>query len=409
MEKQFRCHTKNKTKSKHIKTSSRLTGNMKLKTVKKLASKSFTRSSTKTKDVKSPESCNNRAAMSSLPPSFALDNEVSSSVPTFNKRRAQSLPNISNDKIGQAIDSLESALHLIKAASNQNGPWVDARHLLDETVAALDDAGLALQCQPARKSVDMTKQLNPDEHYIRELADEVVNKRQRFLGGSLIHDTDGIWTKSVYGECDGFSFGAETDELYRVPDEEKKEKALIVYASQNGTTGGTTKAFAKHLCKSLGGDTYCDLRNMSGIMAKDLAMYKRVYIVCNTSGLGRPPCDGEVFYSHVQLEAMRCQENLEDLAIGDGDEEKPLAGTSVAIAVWVDSSSPDYAKFGLGLTEELVSLGASTALKTITVDENISKSEQKQTFKEWENTIIEMEKASGPRRRTSKTIATSAA
>eukprot|EP00957_Ditylum_brightwellii_P178729 13614020-Ditylum_brightwellii.AAC.1 len=132
-----------------------------MKTVRKLARKrscSFTGSFTKTKDDQDTISCHDLSEKSSLPPlstfnkgrshslsavNGKVNTDQSYSLPTFNKGRSYSLPASNKyniDRIGQAIDSLQSALHLIKAASNQSGPWVDARHLLDETVAALDDA-----------------------------------------------------------------------------------------------------------------------------------------------------------------------------------------------------------------------------------------------------------------------------
>uniref|UniRef100_A0A7S4S820 Flavodoxin-like domain-containing protein n=1 Tax=Ditylum brightwellii TaxID=49249 RepID=A0A7S4S820_9STRA len=280
-----------------------------------------------------------------------------------------------------AVESLRSALHLLKDASNKSCPWVDARNLLDETAAALDDAGLALRSKSANSE-------QQSESYVLKLADKVVHNRRRLLGGSFVHDVDGVWTKSVYGDCNGISFGTDDDEFCRIPVEEKEEKALIVYASQTGTS----KTSANNLCKSLGGDAHCVVRNMKSVGIKDLAMHKRVYIICSTSGLGRPPRDGETFYSNVQLNAMRCKENLEDLSIGDEENEKPLAGTSIAIATLGSSALEDFAKFGLDLTEELVTLGAAIALDTITIDGKNGKTEQKQMFQQWESRIIQMEK-----------------
>mmetsp|Transcript_25812 Transcript_25812/g.38161 ORF Transcript_25812/g.38161 Transcript_25812/m.38161 type:complete len:96 (+) Transcript_25812:2-289(+) len=89
---------------------------------------------------------------------------------------------------------------------------------------------------------------------------------------------------------------------------------------------------------------------------------------------------------------MRCKENLEDLSIGDEENEKPLAGTSIAIATLGSSALEDFAKFGLDLTEELVTLGAAIALDTITIDGKNGKTEQKQMFQQWESRIIQMEK-----------------
>mmetsp|Transcript_26649 Transcript_26649/g.39613 ORF Transcript_26649/g.39613 Transcript_26649/m.39613 type:complete len:118 (+) Transcript_26649:177-530(+) len=89
---------------------------------------------------------------------------------------------------------------------------------------------------------------------------------------------------------------------------------------------------------------------------------------------------------------MRCTVNLEDLSIDDEEEEKPLVGTSVAIAALGSTEFAGYAKFGLDLTNELVSLGASLALKTSTVDSRNGKSEQERIFQQWESTIVQMEK-----------------
>mmetsp|Transcript_18541 Transcript_18541/g.24588 ORF Transcript_18541/g.24588 Transcript_18541/m.24588 type:complete len:385 (-) Transcript_18541:125-1279(-) len=323
---------------------------------------------------------------------------VLSSSPRPDKRRDHSLPTFENGivirdsgnlvEMEQAIDSLQLALNLIKEAKNEKGTWVDARDLLDETAAALDEAGLALRRSPGSSSANSANSVKQTEAKIIKLADKVVKKRQRLLGGCSVHDADGVWTKSVYGDGDGISFDADNDELRRVPDEEKEEKALIVYASQTGTS----KMFAKSLSKSLGGETCCVVRNMKSIGIKDLAMHKRVYIISSTFGYGRPPRDGELLYSQVQLETMRCKENLEDLSIDDEEVKKPLAGTSVAIAALGSSAFRDFAKFGLNLTDELVSLGASTALKTTTVDAKNGKSEQKQMFQKWESAIVQMEK-----------------
>jgi len=304
----------------------------------------------------------------------------------------------------QAEESLRSALELIKEASNNKGSWVDARDLLDETAAALDDAGLALRNRDAgstgshntKKSFGISvgskrgsrnEPKIPTESLIRSLADEVVNKRRRLLGDMLVHDADGVWAKSMYGDGDGISFGnAANDMSCSIPDKDKEMRALIVYASQTGTG----KKFSKHLHKVLGGNSRCILKNIKNIALKDLALHKHVYIVCSTFGSGRPPREGEMFYSLAQLEAMRCEENIDDLC--EGDEEKPLSGTSVAIAALGNSSFKDFARFGVGLGEELASLGASTALETTKIDAKNGKVAQATQFKTWENKIVKMER-----------------
>eukprot|EP00957_Ditylum_brightwellii_P019110 1438868-Ditylum_brightwellii.AAC.1 len=100
----------------------------------------------------------------------------------------------------QAVESLQSALNLIKEATNEKGAWVDARDLLDPTAAALDDAGLALQRSTGSSSVNSANSVHPTKAKILKLSEKVVHKRQRFLGGSLVYDADGVWTKSVYGD-----------------------------------------------------------------------------------------------------------------------------------------------------------------------------------------------------------------
>lgn len=316
----------------------------------------------------------------------------------------------------QAAESLRSALDLIGEASNKMGSWVDARDLLDRTAAALDDAGLALRSSSSshavrppemraefgskkgsksgrtsiigrrEKNSPDSSDLPPTEALIHDLADEIVDKRRRILGDMLVHDADGIWAKSEYGDGDGISFGAADDVLFRVPDEAKDNRALIAWASQTGTA----KKFARHLHKALGGDGRCVLSSMRGMSVQNLAKHKRVYVICSTFGIGRPPREGEVFYSLAQLAAMRCKENAEDLS--EGEVEKPLAGTSVAVAALGSSAFQDFAKFGLGLAEELGSLGASSALKITTLDAKNGKSEQKKSFRKWEKMIIETEK-----------------
>mmetsp|Transcript_46946 Transcript_46946/g.142180 ORF Transcript_46946/g.142180 Transcript_46946/m.142180 type:complete len:425 (-) Transcript_46946:130-1404(-) len=333
--------------------------------------------------------------------------------------------------IGQAADSLRSTLDLIGEASNKRGSWVDARDLLDRTAAALDDAGLALRGRTRTDgsvdgSVDGSREsagsgatvkrslksntsakkspgsgfvikrnsrratltavdLPPTEELIRSLADEVVDKRRRLLGDMLVHDADGVWTKSEYGDGDGISFG-EGDELpQRVPEEYKDDRALVAWASQTGTA----KKFARRLHTSLGGNGRCVLKCMKDITLRDLAMHKRVYFVCSTFGMGRPPREGELFYSLVQLGAMRCKENTEDLS--EGEVEKPLEGTSVAIAALGSSAFKDFARFGFGLAQELESLGVSMALGVTTLDAKNGRSAQKKAFQTWEDTIVKME------------------
>eukprot|EP00957_Ditylum_brightwellii_P005338 407263-Ditylum_brightwellii.AAC.1 len=73
----------------------------------------------------------------------------------------------------QAVESLQSALNLIKDAANEKGTWVDARDLLDETAAALDDAGLAMR---RRSSANSDGNVHPTEANILKLSDEVVRK-----------------------------------------------------------------------------------------------------------------------------------------------------------------------------------------------------------------------------------------
>eukprot|EP00567_Pseudictyota_dubia_P014151 CAMPEP_0197437034 /NCGR_PEP_ID=MMETSP1175-20131217/4348_1 /TAXON_ID=1003142 /ORGANISM="Triceratium dubium, Strain CCMP147" /LENGTH=422 /DNA_ID=CAMNT_0042966459 /DNA_START=12 /DNA_END=1280 /DNA_ORIENTATION=+ len=323
----------------------------------------------------------------------------------------------------QAADSLRSALGLIGEATNKRGSWIDARDLLDRTAAALDDAGLALRSRTAHSrgrpeadgstasassaSADASKKtrksrgsfvsikrrsnasddgLPATEKLVRSLADEVIEKRRSILGDALVHDADGIWTKSEYGDGDGISFGTANDALFRVPDEAKSMKSLVAWASQTGTA----KKFAKRLYKDLGGDDYCVLRSMKDITVQDIAMHKRVYFVCSTFGSGRPPSEGEVFYSLAQLGASRCEENLDDLE--EGDTEKPLAGTSVAVAALGSSAFNDFARFGFGLAKELTSLGASTALEIRTLDVKNGKPEQKKSFLKWKEEVINIEK-----------------
>mmetsp|Transcript_21147 Transcript_21147/g.27832 ORF Transcript_21147/g.27832 Transcript_21147/m.27832 type:complete len:364 (-) Transcript_21147:256-1347(-) len=303
----------------------------------------------------------------------------------------------------QAAESLKSALDLIEEASNKTSAWVDARNLLDQTAAALDDAGLALRRRPAmpkklskrrklkipdilkRKSTDPPSEISLTEASVRDLADQVIYKRRRLLGDMLVHDADGIWAKTMYGDCDGISFGSASDVLCRVPGDSKNEIPLIVWASQTGTA----KKLAKHLHKSLGGDRHCIIRGMKDIGVRDLAKHKNVYIICSTFGIGRPPRNGEVFYSLVQLEAMRYQDNEED--IGDAEVEKPLEGTSFAIAALGSSDFEGFASFGFGLAKELVSLGASKALETTTHDDKNGKAKQKKSFQAWQAKAVALE------------------
>jgi len=331
----------------------------------------------------------------------------------------------------QAEESLRSALKLIGEAQDAEGSWVDARDLLDRTAAALDDAGLALRGRKStersssvgggsqnsgsqksgsqksgslrgstssktssiRSSKGKSKNKRPNpltqDDVVQQLADEVVDKRRSLLGNVLVHDADGIWTKTQYGEGDGISFGAVGDDfLIGIPEEEKEEKALVVWASQTGTA----KKFAKHLYKRLGGANRCVIKSLRDVSVRGVAKHKRVYFVCSTFGMGRPPSVGELFYSLLQLEAMRCKENFEDLSEFGSDESKPLQGTSVAIAALGSSQFKHFAKFGHGLEVELKALGATMAQDVTTLDAAKGKSEQKQAFRVWEETVVTMEK-----------------
>ena len=298
--------------------------------------------------------------------------------------------------LDQATESLQTALNLIDEATDFNHSWVDARDVLDKTAAALDDAGLALRGSGGSKSSNTATRSRTHSHdsksevLVKNLADSVIQKRRSLLGDVLVHSSDGVWTKCMYGMGDGFSFDCASDALEYVPEEEKKMKALIVFASQTGTA----KGFAYRLQEALGGDDYCVVRNVKMTTLQDIARFRRVYFICSTFGSGRPPSDGEIFYSLSQLAALRCEgeEENADYCEGEAVCEKPLKGTSVAIAALGSSEFRHFAQFGFGLDSELSSLGASRALDVTTLDVKDGKDKQDEAYQIWEEIIVGMEK-----------------
>ena len=116
-------------------------------------------------------------------------------------------------------------MNLIDEATDFNHSWVDARDLLDKTAAALDDAGLALRGSGGSKSSNTGTRSRTDSHdstsevLVKNLADSVIQKRRSLLGDVLVHATDGVWTKCMYGMGDGFSFDCASDALEYVPEE----------------------------------------------------------------------------------------------------------------------------------------------------------------------------------------------
>lgn len=337
--------------------------------------------------------------------------------------------------LDQAETSLKAALKLIDEARDKRKTWVDARDLLDGTAAALDDAGLALRGRGkgslssgggsgskgggggsiglSVRSVRSVRTSKSEHHgssaaasaartdkvvaKVRKLADEVVKKRRAVLGDVLVHDADGPWAKMEYsaGGADdaGFGIAFGDDDVQRVPDDEKEWPALVAWASQTGTA----KKFAKSLHKALVGEgkecdgdgRRCVLRSMKELTVQDVAKYSRVYFVCSTFGIGRPPREGEVFYSLLQLEAMRSEENAEDLS--ETERERPLGGTSVAVAALGSSKFQDFAGFGKGLAGELRSVGAEMAIDVTTIDAKNGKAEQKEAFRAWRDKVVKME------------------
>lgn len=291
----------------------------------------------------------------------------------------------------QARESLKSSLDLIEKARDSDQPWKDARDLLDATAAALDDAGLALRRQQSEYgsmtgtniSDTSAEDIFKKEKTVRDLADRVIDKRRCVLGKALLHNADGPWAKIVYGDGDGISFGEEA--LACVPDAEKEELALIIWSSQTGTARG----FAKRLAKTLGKGK-CEARNMKDLTLEDVAKCKRIYVVCSTFGCGRPPREGEIFYSMLQLAAMQYQENTDDLS--ECDVEKPLSGVSFAVAALGSSKFKNFAAFGKGISKELQALGAEMIMDVTTVDAKEGKAKQQASFEIWSKKIADLEK-----------------
>eukprot|EP00957_Ditylum_brightwellii_P112977 8615187-Ditylum_brightwellii.AAC.1 len=204
-----------------------------MKSVRKLASKTASSFRGSININRSKEFQNNVRRNASSPP--ALDRCNSSKDDHYTYDNGTIVKNdCDNVEMEQAVQSLQSALELIKKATDNKGTWVNAKDLLDETAAALDDAGLALRRSPSNNANKRKSSIPPAEAHILKLADKVIERRRRFLGGSSVHDVDGVWTKSVYGDCNGISFGTDHEELCRVPDKDKDEKALILYAGQTG-------------------------------------------------------------------------------------------------------------------------------------------------------------------------------
>jgi len=214
-----------------------------------------------------------------------------------------------------AIRALEHALEMLDKAASSEKPWQDASELLDVTVAALDDGALALRNEA--KAAE-----------IRRLSEMIIESREKVLGAAA--------KKALEFEPRPVSIDKE---------------ALLVYASHTGTS----KNFAMHMAYQLGLDEN-GATNMKDLTLKVVARHKRVIFICSTFGLGRPPRDGEAFFSALQLARSR--------------SIRPFDGVEFCVAALGNSSFGNFCAFGHSLARELCSLGATEILPLQTLDSN---------------------------------------
>lgn len=265
-----------------------------------------------------------------------------------------------NEKVSlaRALRSLQQAQSLLDDYGDSEKEWQDPVELLNTTALALDEAALALKTHDA--IVDADKQQAAQLH---ELSEQVIRGRQAILDS----------TQQVVA-------GNRPTELWN-------PNTLIVYATHTGTSQDYAQQLESHLDGA-------DVMNIKEVSLLDLQERKRVYFICSTFGLGRPPRDAEVVYTTLQLldtTAAEQQEGDRDNALVASSETEALVGLEVAVAALGNSKFENFCQFGRNLSKRLSSLGAEEILPVTLLDAKSGKEEQTRQYQEWQQQVLDKE------------------
>lgn len=276
----------------------------------------------------------------------------------------------------EAATALNEALLPLKAASDPNKPWQDARYVLDVTADALDVAGLALKVEEAQgddgnDDDEATDQLGE----VQWLSLMVSAARSRLLGDNYAN--------------------ASVKAPPPLPQPGTQDCPLVVYASQTGTAESFAQSMAKNMQKKFKWARKADAVDMKEAELKDVVVRKRVYFVVSTFGIGRPPRRAEAFYSNLQLHRGKGVRVSPEGGAGGNGDFRPLAGVEVAVAALGDSRFKDFAAFGKNLAQELSVLGAKPMFEVTTIDGKDGPAKQLEKFQEWEELVHKVENHRG--------------
>lgn len=266
-----------------------------------------------------------------------------------------------------AIAALREAETILSAYGDADSPWQDPVELLNKTAVALDEAALATRNDGGK---DVSSQTSDQAATIKELSGRVIKGRQSILDA----------TQKVVA-------GSRPAELWN-------PNTLIVFASHTGTSREYALELQSHLKSA-------DVMNINDLSLLDLQERKRVYFICSTFGLGRPPRDAEVVYATLQI--LSTVERADDGDNKSNDdllvaapEKEALVGLEVAVAALGNSKFSAFCKFGRDLADRLTALGAQEILPVTLIDSKNGKDEQTRRFREWERRVLEIEGLSEP-------------
>lgn len=254
--------------------------------------------------------------------------------------------------VERALEALKEAQRLLEAHHDTNTEWQDPVVLLNTTAAALDEAALAL-----RKDDGKDKPQNDQAAMVSDLSQQIIRGRQNILDA----------TQKVVS-------GTRPAELWN-------PNTLIVYATHTGTSKDYALELQSHLESA-------DVMNIKDVSLLDLQERRRVYFVCSTFGLGRPPRDAEMVYTTLQI--IETADPEDDILVA-APEKEVLSGLEVAVASLGNSKFDAFGKFGRDLSVRLCGLGAQEILPVTLLDSKNGPHEQRQQFHEWQNAVLNLE------------------
>jgi len=260
-----------------------------------------------------------------------------------------------NVSLENALQALAEAQTMLVAYSDTYTEWQDPVKLLKKTAAALDEAALALRKDDANE-----KAQSQQEALVAQLSQQVMQGRQAILDA----------TQQVVA-------GTRPTELWN-------PNTLIVYATHTGTSRDFALELQSHVASA-------DVMNIKDVSLLDLQERKRVYFICSTFGLGRPPRDAEAVFTTLQiLEMADLKEGKENVLLA-APEKAALLGLEVAVAALGNSKFEDFCKFGYELSARLCGLGAQEILPVMTLDTKNGKAGQQRQFQVWQQQVLELE------------------